>query len=97
MTAFQTRALLSAIILAVISSTCIAQVEQGSITGAILDQTRASIPKVTVTATNVATQVVAKTETNDDGYYKIPYLTPGRYAITAEKTGFAPARVTDIT
>jgi len=97
MTAFQTRALLSAIILAVISSICIAQVEQGSITGAILDQTRASIPKVTVTATNVATQVVAKTETNDDGYYKIPYLTPGRYAITAEKTGFAPARVTDIT
>ncbi len=77
-------------------SSLIAQVEQGSITGAIVDSTGASIPKVTVTATNVATQVTAKTQTNDDGYYKLPYLSPGKYTIAAEKPGFTPARVTDI-
>ena len=42
-----------------ISSVCLAQVEQGAITGAVIDSTGASIPKAKVTATNQATGVVA--------------------------------------
>ena len=88
--------LLGILFVAISSFICVAQVEQGSITGAVIDQSGASIPKVAISATNMATQVAAKTETNDEGYYKLPYLPPGKYAIVAEKQGFAPARVTDI-
>src|SRR5215213_10162751 len=75
---------------------CRAQVEQGAITGVAADQTGASIPMAKVTATNVATQAVATTETNDEGYYKIPYLTPGVYNVVVEKPGFAPQRVNTV-
>src|SRR5690348_5527909 len=75
---------------------CSAQVEQGAITGTVVDQTGASVPKAKVTATNVATQAVAVTESNDEGNYKIPYLLPGNYNVVAEKDGFAPYRVNNI-
>jgi Carboxypeptidase regulatory-like domain len=75
---------------------CFAQVEQGAITGAVVDPTGASIPKAKVTATNQATGTVATTETTDDGYYKIPYLPAGKYKLTVGKDGFAINRVTDV-
>jgi len=75
---------------------CSAQVEQGAITGAVFDPSGASIPKAKVTATNVATQAIATTETNDEGNYKIPYLAHGNYVVVAEKAGFAPQRVSNI-
>jgi len=56
---------------------CLAQVEQGAITGAVVDSTGASVPKAKVTATNQATGTIATSETTDDGYYKIPYLPAG--------------------
>jgi Carboxypeptidase regulatory-like domain len=75
---------------------CFAQVEQGAITGAVVDGTGASVPKAKVTATNQATGTVAATETTDDGYYKIPYLPAGKYKLSVEKEGFAINRVTDV-
>ena len=75
---------------------CSAQVEQGAITGAITDQTGASVPKAKVTATNTATQAVASTETNEEGNYRLPYLLPGSYNVTAEKGGFAIGNVTGV-
>ena len=45
---------------------CSAQVEQGAITGSILDQTGASVPKAKVTITNANTQVSATTETGEN-------------------------------
>ena len=73
-----------------------AQVEQGSINGAVLDQTGASIAKAKVKATNLATMSVATVETTDDGYYKIPYLFAGKYNVEVQKEGFALGRVTDV-
>src|ERR1700687_3093814 len=64
-----------------------AQVEQGAITGAVVDSTGASIATAKVTATNQATGTVAKTETSADGYYKIPYLAAGKYNVCGEKEG----------
>src|SRR5580700_1177182 len=75
---------------------CLAQVEQGGITGAVVDSTGASVPKAKVTATNQATGTVATAETTDDGYYKIPYLSAGKYTVIAEKDGFAVNKVTDV-
>jgi hypothetical protein len=73
-----------------------AQVEQGAITGVVIDAAGASTPKAKVTATNQATGAVAVAETTDEGYYKIPYLAAGKYKLTVEKEGFAVNRVTDV-
>ena len=75
---------------------CSAQVEQGAITGSIIDQTGASVPKAKVTITNANTQVSATTETGEQGYYKIPFLPHGNYTVVAEKAGFSTGRVTNI-
>ena len=75
---------------------CLAQVEQGAITGLVLDATAALVPNAKVTATNQATGVVAQAETTGDGYYKIPYLAAGKYNVVVEKEGFMVNRVTDV-
>src|SRR5580704_1841015 len=75
---------------------CKAQVEQGAITGAVVDPSGAAVPKAKVTATNQATQAVAVAETTDDGYYKIPYLLAGKYDVVVEMAGFALGRVTGV-
>jgi hypothetical protein len=75
---------------------CLGQTEQGAITGVVADQSGAAVPNAKVSAVNTNTRVSAVTETNGAGNYKIPYLPPGPYTITAEKTGFSPARVTNI-
>src|SRR6266481_4431999 len=73
-----------------------AQVEQGAITGVVVDATGSSIPKAKVTATNQATGAIAAAETTEEGYYKIPYLLAGKYKLAVEKDGFAINRVTDV-
>ena len=73
----------------ILAMNCIAQVEQGAITG-VVDSTGASIPKAKVTATNQATGAIAVAETTDEGYYKIPYLPAGKY-----KAGCGKGRLRD--
>src|SRR5437879_12832180 len=75
---------------------CFAQVEQGAITGAVVDSTGASIPNAKVTVTNQATGTVARTETTADGYYKLPYLPAGKYNVVEEKDGVALDRLKDL-
>ena len=75
---------------------CYAQVEQGAITGVVTDQTGASVPKTKTTATNPATGTVAITESNEEGYYKLPYLLAGQYNVAAEKEGFATYRMKEV-
>ena len=65
-----------------------AQDPRGSITGVVTDQSGGRLPGVTVTATNVDTNVPSTTTTNNEGNYVIPYLTPGKYTLTVELSGF---------
>src|SRR5204863_4179815 len=60
----------------------------GAITGRINDRSGGRLPGVTVTATNVATNVGFTTVTNTEGAYTIPYLTPGSYTMKVELSGF---------
>jgi hypothetical protein len=68
-----------------------AQDFRGGITGRITDTSGGRMPGVTVTATNVATNVASTTTTNSEGDYAILFLNPGSYAITAELSGFKKA------
>ncbi len=63
-----------------------------SVQGVVEDQSGAVVPGVTVTARNLETQVTATAQTNDTGVYRLSSLAPGRYEITAEISGFQPAK-----
>ena len=89
----------SARLLAIISfamanaAVCLAQVEQGTITGSVTDQSDALVAGAQVTVRNVRTGVKAVTRTNTDGYYSAPYLPPGEYEVSVENSGFKKASV----
>jgi Carboxypeptidase regulatory-like domain/TonB dependent receptor len=70
------------------SPAAFAQDFRGAITGRIVDSSNARMPGVTVTATNVATNVSQTTTTNGDGDYAILFLNPATYTVTAELSGF---------
>src|SRR5258708_17480697 len=65
-----------------------AQDFRGDVTGGIVDSSNARLPGVTVTATNVATNVTSTTVTNGEGDYAILFLNPGIYKVSAELSGF---------
>ncbi len=67
------------------------QSERGTITGAVRDQSGASIPAASVTITNMATNVAIHVATNDAGEFTVPNLSPGRYLVRVEKQGFRPS------
>src|SRR5437867_4196344 len=76
-----------ALVLATASGSA-AQEFRGAITGRVNDKSGGVLPGVTVTATNVATNVSSTTVTTGEGLFTIPYLTPGRYTVVAELSGF---------
>ena len=68
-----------------------AQQQLGAIQGTIVDGTRAVMPGVSVTVTNLDTGVSRSTVSNETGVYRVFSLDPGRYKITAELQGFRTA------
>src|SRR3954454_23109050 len=60
----------------------------GSIQGTLSDPGGAVVPGVTVTATNVATNIATTRQTNDAGLFVIKPLPPGEYKVTVSLTGF---------
>ncbi len=64
--------------------------------GSIADQSGGVLPGVTVTLMDEATGLMRTAVTNEGGRFVIPAVTPGRYAITAELTGFQVQRRTGI-
>jgi hypothetical protein len=66
-----------------------AQVETGSISGAVRDTSGAAVAGATVTVRNVATSAERSVATGDNGQYNITGLQPGVYELTVTSTGFA--------
>src|SRR5689334_5389259 len=64
------------------------QSTNGTISGTVEDASKALIPGVMVSATNVNTGVVSTAITNETGAYNIPALVPGQYKVSAELPGF---------
>ena len=66
-----------------------AQVDTGSIDGHVLDEQKAAMPGVAITAKNVATGLTRTVQTSAAGTYHFEGLPAGRYDVTAEVQGFA--------
>jgi Carboxypeptidase regulatory-like domain/TonB dependent receptor-like, beta-barrel len=60
----------------------------GTITGTVTDPSGAVVRKAQITVINEATNATRNAETNDDGDFTVALLSPGRYRVTAEGTGF---------
>lgn len=85
--------LLMAVALLAASSMAFAQVEQGAISGTVVDKSGAVVPGATVVATHVDTKVSRDTVSNESGNFRLPYLRAGVYNVSAELMGFTSARV----
>jgi|CZKK01.1.fsa_nt_gi hypothetical protein len=74
--------------LAISAGLAYGQAIDGSVLGTVLDSQGAAVVGAEITATNVATGVVAVTKTNNAGEYRFDHLLVGTYKITAKMTGF---------
>jgi hypothetical protein len=72
-----------------------AQIGGGSIVGSVVDNSDAAIVGASVTATNVATNEVARTVTNNVGYFEFPILPAGRYVLETQAQGFERAKTSE--
>jgi Fe(3+) dicitrate transport protein len=81
-----------AILVAVTADTAKAQdARMAALTGQIIDQTGAAVPRASVTARRLSTGVERRVDTNGEGAFSITELQPGDYEISAASTGFAAA------
>jgi hypothetical protein len=65
-----------------------AQAIKGELLGNIVDAGGLALPGVTVTITEVNTNISYTKTTNESGYYTFPSLKDGTYKVVAEVTGF---------
>src|SRR5688500_12969876 len=66
-----------------------AQEVTGSIVGTVKDSTGAAVQGATVTITDAEKKVLSRAvQTNDDGEFSVPNLTPGLYDVTIEAPNF---------
>jgi hypothetical protein len=75
----------------------LAQFDSAEVLGAIRDKSEAAVAKATVTLTNQATGLTAKTESDSDGNYFFSNVKIGNYTVTAEAVGFSKAVAKDVT
>jgi hypothetical protein len=83
------RFLPAALFVLLVSMCAPALAQQSTITGIITDESKAVLPGVTVTVTNVAKGTQTVGVSDERGEYRILQLTPGVYKMQAELQGFA--------
>src|SRR5262249_31821293 len=74
----------------------LAQSTFGSIVGSVRDPTDSAVPGAVVSAKDLDENIVRSSVSNDQGLYQTLNLRPGRYEITATKTGFANVKIAGI-
>ena len=71
----------------------VASAQQASITGIAMDESKAVLPGVNVTATDQAAGRTITAVTNDKGQYLLQNMPPGKYTLQAELSGFSSVHV----
>src|SRR6266550_2867140 len=73
-----------------------AQVSGAALSGTITDPSGAAVPNAKVTITNTATGVTRDDTTDAAGFFSVPNLLPGPYAVTVSSPGFSTIKSSDI-
>src|SRR5271157_800783 len=76
------------LVLSLIPTLSFGQVVFGTIFGTVTDAQGATIPKATVTVTDVSKGTTDTTTTNDSGNYTVTHLLPDTYSVKIEAPGF---------
>ena len=79
-----------------LTSVISAQSDFGSITGFVKDPSGAAVPRAKVLIHNEATGQEHAASANDAGYYVVPALQPGLYAVAVEVGGFKEFETTHV-
>jgi hypothetical protein len=75
-------------LIALLSTTALAQAPVGTISGIVLDQNGAVLPNASITIKNKATGAERKLTSDDDGNFSAAALPAGEYEVRAEAKGF---------
>ena len=67
-----------------------AQVTTGTIAGTVRDTTGAAIPGASVSIKETSKNTSVAYQTNEDGAFTAPFLSPGTYMVSVQKEGFKP-------
>jgi hypothetical protein len=67
------------------------QVNTSAISGLITDESGSIVPQVTITVTEEGTGSARTVKNAGNGEYSVPQLSPGRYTVRAEASGFRTA------
>ncbi len=80
-----------------LASTAGAQLaSQTALVGTVTDSGGGVMPGAQVLAVNLGTKDTFETTTNDEGYFQIPFVRPGRYEITVTLQGFQTFKTTGV-
>src|SRR5947209_4280169 len=74
-----------------------AQSTNATLGGTVSDASKALIPGVTITATNVGTGIVTTVISNEAGAYQFASLQTGTYKVSAELPGFQTQTYNEVT
>src|SRR5215471_9116736 len=74
-----------------------AQSATATLSGTVEDERSSLVPGVVVAILNVDTSLRREATTNDSGSFVFTLLSPGRYALTAERQGFKTASIPNFT
>lgn len=80
--------MLVALLLVGLAASAFGQTGNAQLSGSVVDPSKALVPGVTITATNVETNVTLTQVSNETGTYSFPVLQPGTYRVSADLPGF---------
>ncbi len=82
------RAMTALAVMLLVSAFAFAQSDNATISGIVRDTSGSVIPNAKVSVINEGTGFERQTTTNDTGFYTVPNIPPGYYAVTVEVAGF---------
>lgn len=85
------------ILVVVLGATAASYGQNAQITGRVTDQSNAVVPGAQVNVINQQTGLTRDAVTNEDGYFTILFLPPGRYNVNVKKDGFKNLIRSDVT
>ena len=69
---------------------------QTALVGTVTDSEGLAIPRAPIVAVNLGTNDTYEAITNEQGYYHIQFVRPGRYEVSLTMTGFIPSKTTGV-
>jgi len=69
---------------------------RGTIAGLVTDSSGDAVAGALISVVSLDTGLQQKTTTNENGFFRAPFLQPGQYAVTIEREGFTSVKVENV-